>query len=233
MEPDAILSTPSSTSLSRIPAGGAPGEAGAGSSTADNALSSDFETFIRMLTVQMRNQDPLNPIESADFAVQLATFSTVEQQVRTNDLLTSLGDQLGAQNLSQLSGWVGMEARAHMPVEFDGAPVRLTTETDSLADSGRIVVRDARGEIVQSLDVPSGRQVMEWVGVSDSGAVLPAGRYDLTLESLSQDSVVASAPVEIHGKIAEARNAGGRAVLVMQSGQEVLSQDIIALRAPE
>ena len=43
------------------------------------AISSDFDTFLRMLTVQMRNQDPLDPIDSADYAVQLATFSGVEQ----------------------------------------------------------------------------------------------------------------------------------------------------------
>ena len=43
-----------------------------------------------MLTVQMENQDPLNPVDSADYAVQLATFSSVEQQLRTNDLLSSL-----------------------------------------------------------------------------------------------------------------------------------------------
>jgi hypothetical protein len=53
-------------------------------------LGSDFETFLKMLTTQMKNQDPLNPVESSEYAVQLATFSSVEQQVLTNDLLTRL-----------------------------------------------------------------------------------------------------------------------------------------------
>ena len=56
-------------------------------------VSSDFETFLKMLTVQMQNQDPLNPVDSSDYAIQLATFSGVEQQVKTNDLLASLGQQ--------------------------------------------------------------------------------------------------------------------------------------------
>jgi flagellar basal-body rod modification protein FlgD len=60
------------------------------------AISSDFNTFLRMLTVQMQNQDPLDPIDSADFAVQLATFSGVEQQVRTNELLGQLSGLLRA-----------------------------------------------------------------------------------------------------------------------------------------
>jgi flagellar basal-body rod modification protein FlgD len=82
-------------------------------------LSSDFETFLKMLTTQMESQDPLNPMDSAEFATQLATFSSVEQQVMTNDLLTGLNDQIGALGMAQLSGWIGMEARAEMPVAYD------------------------------------------------------------------------------------------------------------------
>jgi flagellar basal-body rod modification protein FlgD len=48
--------------------------------TASSGLSSDFETFLKMLTTQLKNQDPMNPVDSADYAVQLATFSSVEQQ---------------------------------------------------------------------------------------------------------------------------------------------------------
>lgn len=58
-------------------------QANAESKTAAFA-SSDFETFLKMLTTQIKNQDPLNPMEGTEFAVQLATFSGVEQQVMTN-----------------------------------------------------------------------------------------------------------------------------------------------------
>ena len=56
-------------------------------------LSSDYTLFLRLLTTQMQNQDPLNPMDSADYAMQLATFSGVEQQVRSNQLLESLAAQ--------------------------------------------------------------------------------------------------------------------------------------------
>ena len=217
--------------LTRNPAGAA--SAAASAATAPAAISSDFETFIRMLTVQMRNQDPLNPIESADFAVQLATFSTVEQQVRTNDLLTSLGDRLGALNMSQLSGWVGMEARARIPVFFDGAPVTLTTEGARLADKAQLVVRDAGGNEVLRQDIAPFRQQIDWAGVRPDGTPLPAGRYDIAVESLSQGEVIGRTPVEVHGRIVEARNQEGRALLVLETGQELPSEDILALRAPD
>jgi flagellar basal-body rod modification protein FlgD len=92
---------------------------------APRGIASDFDTFLRMLTVQMRNQDPLDPIDSADYAVQLATFSGVEQQVRTNELLTALTSQMGLGGLAEMGAWVGREARAAVPARFDGTPVTV------------------------------------------------------------------------------------------------------------
>ena len=123
-----------------------------------SALSSDFETFIRMLTVQMENQDPLNPIESTEFATQLATFSSVEQQVKTNDLLSALGAQMSLLGVSQLSGWIGMEGRAVAPVVFDGSPVTLTISGNTVADRHELVVRDNNSEEVQRLAVSGDRE---------------------------------------------------------------------------
>ena len=97
-------------------------------SSATSEISSDFETFLRMLTVQMQNQDPLNPVDSSDYAVQLATFSGVEQQVLTNDLLRGLAAQNGTAGLAQMANWVGMEARAVGAAYFNGAPVTIAPE---------------------------------------------------------------------------------------------------------
>ena len=85
-----------------------------------SVLSSDFETFLKMLTAQAQYQDPLEPIDSTQYASQLAQFSAVEQQVLSNDLLTALVGQMGGSDLSRLAGWVGMEARSDAPVMFYG-----------------------------------------------------------------------------------------------------------------
>lgn len=83
--------------------------ANAAPAPASTVLNSDFETFLKMLTVQMQNQDPLNPMDSSEYAMQLATFSGLEQQVLTNELLNSLiylGSQTG---VSGLADWIGLE----------------------------------------------------------------------------------------------------------------------------
>jgi len=197
------------------------------------ALSSDFETFLKMLTAQMRNQDPLNPVESADFAVQLATFSTVEQQVRTNTLLETLGDRVGALGMAQLSGWVGMDARAQMPVAFDGTPVTMTLAPAALADAAQLVVRDASGNVVHRGDVAAQAGQVQWAGVGAGGTPLPSGRYDMSVESFANGESLGETPVQVHGRIVEARNDAGAIRLVMASGQEVGADDILGLRLPE
>ncbi|WP_111734728.1 flagellar hook capping FlgD N-terminal domain-containing protein [Roseovarius amoyensis] len=193
-------------------------------------LSSDFETFLTMLTAQIQNQDPLNPIDSTDFATQLATFSSVEQQVRSNDLLAVLGEQMQAIGVSQLSNWVGMTARATMPVIFDGSPVTITTAGQAQADTAELVVRDSSGTVVQRLPVSPARQEMEWAGVTDVGSPLSAGTYDLSVESFVQGDLVATAPAYVHGRIIEARNEDGLPLLVMAGGQVVTPNDVVGLR---
>lgn len=210
---------------------------GAGVSNAStdggSALSSDFETFIKMLTVQMENQDPLNPIESADFATQLATFSGVEQQVLTNDLLQQLGGQFGAFGVSQLSGWIGMEGRAIAPVNYDGGPINLTISGTSIGDAHQLVVRDVAGQEVQRTDVSGQSQDIVWDAVGSDGSGLPPGVYQVSVESFSQGDLIGVTPAQVHGRIVEARLQGTETILVLENGQEVSSSAIIGLRESE
>ena len=207
----------------------ATGQTAPASDQGSTVISSDFETFIKMLTVQMENQDPLNPVEATDFAVQLAQFSTVEQQVLTNSLLTNLGAQIGALSVAQLSGWVGMQARAEMPVVFDGAPVTLTLRPDSLADTAELVVRNEQGAEVARQSVPTGSGAFDWAGTLADGTPLPYGTYDLSVESFSAGQTIATTPVEVHSLIVEARNDAGVPTLVMEGGQVVAASQILGL----
>jgi flagellar basal-body rod modification protein FlgD len=195
-------------------------------------ISSDFDTFLKMLTAQMQNQDPLNPIESADYATQLATFSGVEQQMRTNDLLTSLGGQMAVLGMSQLAGWVGQEARANVPVWMDGDPVTMQLSPAIGADRAVLVVRNASGALVSREDVPTAPGLYDWLGGDAAGDPLPEGRYTLSLESFSGETLLGESPVESYARIIEARNGPSGATLVLEGGVEVPSSFITALRVP-
>lgn len=199
---------------------------------AGTTLNSDFTTFLKMLTAQMKNQDPLNPVDSTEFASQLAAFSTVEQQVMTNDLLTGLGRQLGVLGMGQLQGWVGMTARAEMPVVFAGASQSLTYSTSPGADLAQMFVRDANGGIVQQQQVPVGGGDFVWTGRAEDGTPLPTGTYSISVDSFQGEEVLGTTPVQSQARILEAQLSGGSTILVMEGGQKVAAANILGLRDP-
>jgi flagellar basal-body rod modification protein FlgD len=193
-------------------------------------ITSDFDTFLRMLTTQMRNQDPLNPVDSADFAVQLATFSSVEQQQRTNQLLEGLGSQMGLSGMAQLANWVGKEARAPVAAWFDGTPVTLSATRDPRAKEATLVVSDANGTIVSRLPVPVSGEPFDWKGRAADGSALAPGRYSFALESAADGKVISTKPVEVYGRIIEARAGKDGTMLVMEGGVLVAADKVSALR---
>ncbi|WP_158234194.1 flagellar hook capping FlgD N-terminal domain-containing protein [Oceaniglobus indicus] len=197
---------------------------------ASASISSDFDTFLRMLTTQITNQDPLNPMNAEEFAVQLATFSGVEQQVRTNDLLQGLGQRMGQTGLGDMAGWIGLDVRAAMPVEVDGAPVEVTLPTPLAGSTHELIAVDRYGSEVGRFSVSPANGTFTWDGQDPNGVPVPPGLYSFTLESFEGDSFVASAPAEIYAPVREIRSDAQGIVLVFDGGVERLSTDIGALR---
>lgn len=189
----------------------------------------DYHTFLTMLTVQMRNQDPLNPQSATDFAVQLATFSSVEQQTQTNQLLTAL---LGRSGLADLGSWVGMEARIYGGAWFEGDPVTLAPDPALGADRAFLIVRNEFGTEVDRREVPQGTQTMTWEGVDAEGMPVPHGRYTFELESRAGETVLDTSSVATFQTIIEARNEGAQTILVLPGGLMVDSADVSGLRQP-
>lgn len=225
----ASANTTQVTSASKLAAASANGK----SASAGAMISSDFETFLKMLTVQMENQDPLNPMESTDFAVQLATFSGVEQQVQTNDLLQAMSGQLGAMSMSDLASWVGMEARAVTSTWFSDTPLTLQPDPASGAERAYIVVRNSVGDMVDRVEIPVSDESVQWAGVDAAGQPLPPGLYSFHLQSFSQDKIIADEQMAVYSEVVEARMENGQTLLVLDGGEEILASDVNALRSPQ
>ncbi|WP_375255071.1 flagellar hook capping FlgD N-terminal domain-containing protein [Yoonia sp.] len=193
-------------------------------------LSSDFEVFLKMLTGQMQYQDPLNPVDSTDYATQLATFSGVEQAVKTNELLDNLTSQMAIGGLTDLAPWVGREARSDAAVFFDSEPIEIFPKTMGLADSTEIVVRNAAGEEVQRMPYVAGSGPIIWAGVAPDGSPLPPGMYNLSSVGISNGEVIGEVAVETYSRVTEVRIADGKPVVVLQGGIVVPGTEITALR---
>ena len=212
-----------------------PSAAGSPAATAPQTskITSDFDTFLKMLTVQMQNQDPLNPIDSADYAVQLATFSGVEQQVRTNQLLAEMQSRFQQMGMAELAGWIGKEVRSTAPVFYEGAPITLSPEPVAGATRAVLAVRDAQGTLVSREEIPVSSQPYQWLGAGADGSPLPQGVYAISLESMNGQQIIASRPVEHYARVIEARGGANGPIVVLEGGAEVLASSVTGIRTAQ
>ena len=203
---------------------------GAGSTTPSGQISSDFETFLKMLTVQMKNQDPLNPVESTDYATQLATFSGVEQAVLTNDLLKSLTTQMSVGGLVDMAALVGKEVRSAAPVFFDGQPLELLPAQSVTGDTIELVVRNQAGDEVQRVPVPQGSDTIRWTGISANETPFLVGLYSFEIVGKSDGEIVSESSAEAYSRVQEVRIEAGKTVLLFAGGASISSDEVTALR---
>lgn len=202
----------------------------ASASAAPSMITADFQSFLRLLTTQMQNQDPLNPMESTEFASQLAQFSGVEQQVRTNDLLVGLQAGLATMGMGEIGGWIGMEARAEMPVNFEGQTVTLAGAPNALADRMELIVRDERGEVVQQIPVPLSSDSFAWDGRDLSGDRVPEGVYSFTIQNWSGEDLIEERGAMVYSTVQEAQLVGADVWLTMEGGLSIPASSVLGLR---
>jgi flagellar basal-body rod modification protein FlgD len=228
---DPATATPAAT-LAATPATLAPAATATLSSGSGHNLSGDFKTFLTLLTSQLRNQDPLKPVESTEFVAQLATFSAVEQQVQTNDKLEAILDALTGGPNAGLSEWIGKEVRAVAAVPFDGAtPLSLHANPADGAELSVLVVKDAAGAERARLTVDPKAEDLSWAGESLAGK-LPAGTYSFAIESYAGGSLVATRGAEVFAEVVEVRRDGLDTVLVLKDGTKISADQVQALRLP-
>ncbi len=109
------------------------------SPTAASAANVDYQTFLRLLVAEMRNQDPTKPMESTEYIAQLASFSNVEQNIQLNSKLDML---LSASYISQADALIGRE------ITSPDGQVSGTVVEVKVYDDGLIAVLDSGEEII-------------------------------------------------------------------------------------
>lgn len=151
---------------------------------ARQSLSGNFDTFLRLLTTQLRNQDPLEPLDSTKFTEQLVSYSQVEQQINTNQNLNALIAMTKSAAGSNTVSYLGKTAVTFGPKSSlaDGsAQWRYTLTSDAATTT--LSIKDANGRVVRTLpgDAAVGVHDFTWDGKNDAGAAQPAGVYTLSV----------------------------------------------------
>lgn len=195
-----------------------------------NAIASDFETFLRMLTTQIQNQDPLSPMEADKFASQLASFSMVEQQTLTNHKLEAVLHGLSAGGLGGYSGLVGREAVHEGAVRFSGSALEFEIEgRGGVPENAILAVLDDEGGPVAELALGAGQERVTWDGTAPDGRSVLPGFYQAELRRRS-DGEALEIPVATSAVIEEVRFSGDEVELLLADGSVIPESGVSKLR---
>ncbi len=168
------------------------------SSTALSQLTGNLDSFLTLLTTQLKNQDPLDPLDTEKFTSQLVQFASVEQTIQTNKHLETLiglqaaADRDGALAMLGKTIFVASDKAAHQ-----GAGATWSYSLPQATAQVRLLIVNDKGQPVAQLtgDPASGAHALVWDGKASDGTMAPAGVYRLIADA--KDSAGASAQVAI------------------------------------
>lgn len=203
--------------------------------TASDSLQAggDFTTFLTLLTAQLRNQDPLNPQDSTEFVAQLAQFSAVEQQVRSNETLSSILSALGGTGPGLLTPWLGARVEAPSSLVYAEAPLELKVDAAPEATAATLVVKTESGLTVARLPVDPKETTLTWNGETGAAAPAPAGVYRFTLERSAGEEALPTVDARGFSNVVEARSGETGVELLLDSGDTISADSVVAIRSAD
>ena len=153
---------------------------------AKSQIGADFNMFLKLLTAQMQNQDPLDPMDTSEYTQQLVQYSQVEQSIQQTDKLQQIIGKLASQDMAQASSFIGREARFDSPVAGLGeAPATWTYYADGQPASIVATVKDAKGKVVSEKTIDADAQGRyQWDGTLADGTRAADGAYTLSITAL-------------------------------------------------
>src|SRR5947207_8088112 len=170
---------------------------------ANTRLADNFQTFLTLLTTQLKNQNPLDPLDTNQITAQLVQCAQVEQQIKQND---------------QLSTLISLEktAQSMTALAFVGATVAIDVQTAALSNgkaawsftapkpvSATVTIRNAAGQTVYStnLSMNAGAQNFVWDGRDASGTKWPDGNYTISIAAKDASGQPAAVSTEVEGVV--------------------------------
>ncbi len=195
-------------------------------------LTGDLESFLLLLTTQLKNQDPLEPLDSNQFAAQLAQFATVEQAIKTNDNLNSL---IGISKAGQTAAAVSYLGKT-IEAEADIAPL-IDSKAEygytlpSTATSVTLAIANDQGKVVFSTtgETAPGRHSFVWDGVDNQGNEVEPGNYRLLIGAVDADGEQIPLKTRIVGRV-DGADTSGDTINLLIGGVSVALDKVLSVK---
>lgn len=208
--------------------------ADATASGAASKLNADFDMFLKLLTTQMQNQDPLDPMDTSEYTQQLVQYSQVEQSIEQTSTLKSILASLGTQNLTQASSLLGklVEADSATAGLTAEVPAQWSWEADRSVSTLTATIKDSNGRIVdtRTVEANGASGALQWDGATTNGKEMGPGNY--TIELKAKDSSGTEVPVTAHaiGTVTDVQLQNG-AVTLTVNGAKVSTDELVRIGA--
>lgn len=198
-------------------------------SSSDGNIGKEYYSFIKLLTAQVRNQDPLSPMDSTQFVEQLATFSSLEQLVNSNTALGNIASMLSDLNGLMASQWLGEDvtfASAYMP--YTGSPNTFSYEAPAGTTRSTLTVKDADGNAVWTETLDPNETQFKWNGqLTDGGIATKDKMYEFVIDYYQDNTFRGTAVPNVITKVTDILSTGGTLQLGTAAG---LTVDLAQIR---
>ncbi|MFN7190674.1 MAG: flagellar hook assembly protein FlgD [Rhodospirillales bacterium] len=190
-------------------------------------FGNNYDTFLKLLTSQLQNQNPLSPMDSTQFTSQLVQYSSVEQAIKQNENLEKL---IAMQSSTQSANAVGYIGKS---VDMSGERVGLVNGKGKVTYSlpqaaGRVLINiyDSSNKLAARLegDTGAGSQIVQWNGRSDTGAQLPDGDYRVEVSAQNAAGAALTVDKKISGTVTAVDYTGNTVMLTVNGTKLPLSQ---------
>ena len=201
-----------------------------------STIAENFDTFLSILTTQLKNQNPLDPLDTNQFTQQLVQFTGVEQQLKTNEFLETL--MLSSQNTakSDAVSYIGKE------VTSSGKTGELTDENavfwaysaEANAANATVTIKDANGQVVYTETGPlsAGPGTFRWDGMGSDGNLKPNGTYTIDIQGKDANGQTVKISTASIG-IVTAVDFTGDVPLLTVGSRRVAITDVTDVRIPD
>lgn len=167
-------------------------------------LAGNFDTFLQLLTTQLQNQDPLDPLDTNEFTQQLVEFASVEQQVDMNtnmQTLISLQQTSEATSAMQFLG-SNVTVSGSNAALAAGSPATWSLNSPSPA-TGNVTITSSTGQVAYTgtVSLNSGTQTYSWNGQGNNGVTWPAGQYTLAVNATGANGQAVTVTTQIQGTV--------------------------------
>jgi flagellar basal-body rod modification protein FlgD len=203
-----------------------------GTSDAASKATADYNSFLTLLTAQLKFQDPLSPLDATQFVSQLSQFSSVEQAIVANQKLDTISKSLGANSMMADVGLIGHQVElAGNAVEMKDGNANLTYSLAKDAEQAGVVIRDANGNIVRTMpiDPSAGEHSLTWDGTDDSGSDLDDGIYTFTFGAADADGKVVASTSYVTATVSRVETTSDGSELVLSNGMRTPSSAVRAI----